>query len=60
MKDTSGTWNCDWWDDKLIDLDSKTLLNEVIARKKGREFTSVTEEDLEDGRYEHITFLGKG
>jgi hypothetical protein len=43
-----------------LELNSKALTAEVIARKRAREFTNVTPADLEDGRYEHIIFFGKG
>ena len=43
-----------------LNLDSKALTVQVIANKRAREFTKVKIEDILDGRYEHITFLGKG
>ena len=43
-----------------LELNSKALTVQVIANKRAREFTSVTLEDIKDGRYEHIIFLGKG
>ena len=45
---------------KTLELDSKELTQEVIARKRAREFTDVTAKDIINGRYEHIVFLGKG
>jgi hypothetical protein len=43
-----------------LNLDSKALTDEVIARKRAREYTDVTIKDILNGRYEHVVFLGKG
>ena len=43
-----------------LELNSKALTDEVIARKRAREYTNVTIKDIINGRYEHVVFLGKG
>ena len=52
------------WRYRQLNLDSKALMSEVIARKRAREkirsHTDVTEKDIINGRYEHVVFLGKG
>ena len=43
-----------WWDDRVLEHDSKALFNKIIAKKTAKGFTGVTRKDLESGQFRHI------
>ena len=49
----------DWWYDKVWEYNLKALSDEVIAKKKAREFTYVTESEYIDGKFSHVIILGR-